>query len=256
MSSIKSSSPDVAALIPILRKVVDLCRKLELPKEAAVFARLARRFEKKPPPWERAETQALNAFCHGLTILAIWTKLGRNKRPFDRICREFYDYVIPREPSKKAAKRRHNWKAIKKSKTFWELTGESELHAVTIPNSPRAGRPTTVRLTLSNPYGPLDKVEFLVRVGNPNDDPTDEEDSDSAPGWVQAQLVEEIVYVDGEEKLRSKTQKSFKGETPWDGTYDAKLVLPPGQRSIEIKIVSRHRELRSMVLSDWNVPIK
>jgi hypothetical protein len=83
-----------------------------------------------------------------------------------------------------------------------------------------------------------------------------QEDLDSASDWVQARLVEELVSVDGEEKLRSEAQEPFEDETPWEGTYDAQLALAAGRHSIEIKIVSRHPDLlRSLVLTGWDITV-
>jgi hypothetical protein len=144
-------------------------------------------------------------------------------------------------------------KVARNSKNFWELDGESELHAATVPDPPEAATATTVRVTLSNPYGPVDDVEVFVRVGNP-DKPTAQGDLDSAKDWFEAPLVEELVNVDGEEMVRSREMEPFEDETPWEGTYEAHLVLPPGRRSIEIKVLSHNSELlRSVVLSDWDI---
>jgi hypothetical protein len=135
----------------------------------------------------------------------------------------------------------------------WQLDGESDLNAATIPDPPTAGAATTVRLTHSNQYGPFDDADLFVRIGDP-DNPTEQDDLDSASDWVQAKLVEELVYVDGEEMLRSEAEEPFEDETPWDGTYEAQLVLPPGRCSIEIKIVSRQPDvMRSLVLADWEI---
>ncbi len=117
------------------------------------------------------------------------------------------------------------------------------------------GNDKTVRLTHSNSYGPFDDVEFFVRVGNP-DEPTNENDLDSATDWVKARLVEELVVIGDEEMLRSEAEEPFEDETPWEATYEAQLIIPGGQHSIEIKIVSRHPELlSSRVLADWEIPI-
>jgi hypothetical protein len=146
-----------------------------------------------------------------------------------------------------------NRKAIRDSETFWQLDGESDLHAVTIPDPPKSGAVTTVRLTHSNTYGPFDEAEFFVRVGDPGK-PTGQDDLDSASDWVQARLVEELVTVDDEEMLRSEAQEPFEDETPWEGTYDAPLAIPAGRCSIEIKIISRNPELlRSLVLTGWDI---
>jgi len=147
-------------------------------------------------------------------------------------------------------------KAVRDSETFWQLQGESDLYAATIPDPPKPGVPTTVRLTHSNLYGPFDEADFFVRIGNP-DKPTAPQDLDSARDWVPARLVEELVNVDGEEMLRSEAEEPFEQETPWEGTYEAPLVLPAGRHSIEIKIISRHPELLySMVLADWEMKVR
>ena len=147
-------------------------------------------------------------------------------------------------------------KAIRDSETFWQLEGESELYAATIPDPPKAGSAVTVRLTHSNIYGPFDDAEFFVRVGDPKN-PTGEDDLDSASDWVQAKLVEELVTVDGKEMLRSEADEPFEEETPWEGTYDAQIVIPAGKRSIEIKVVSGNQELlSSTVLADWEISVR
>jgi hypothetical protein len=148
-----------------------------------------------------------------------------------------------------------NRKVIRDSETFWQLEGESDLYAVTIPDPPKAGVATTVRLTHSNSYGPFDDAVFFVRIGDP-DKPTEHEDLDSATDWVQAHLVEELVTVEGEEVLRSEAHEPFEDETPWEGTYDAQLVIPAGRRSIEVKVVSRHPDLlASRVLTGWDISV-
>lgn len=147
-------------------------------------------------------------------------------------------------------------KAVRDSENFWQLQGESDLYTLTIPDPPKAGTPTIIRLTHSNTYGPVDEVDFYVRIGDPNN-PTDQADLDSSPDWVKARLIEELVYVDDEEILRSEAQEPFEDETPWEGTYEAQLTIPPGQHSIEIKIISRIPELlTSTVLSDWNITVR
>jgi hypothetical protein len=127
--------------------------------------------------------------------------------------------------------------------------------AITIPDRPKAGVVATVRLTHSNSYGPFDGAEFFVRVGDP-DKPTGDDDLNSATDWIQARLVEELVTVDDEEMLRSEAQEPFEDETPWEGTYDAQLVIPAGQHSIEVKILSPHPELlASRVLTGWDITV-
>src|SRR5436190_21402994 len=91
-------------------------------------------------------------------------------------------------------------KAVRDSENFWQLEGESEIHAATIPDPPKAGKPTTVRLTHSNSYGPFENADLFVRLGDP-ENPTEQDDLDSAKDWSKAKLVEELVFVDGEEML-------------------------------------------------------
>src|SRR5262245_4800468 len=135
----------------------------------------------------------------------------------------------------------NNRKAVRDSETFWQLDGESELYAAVIPDPPQAGRAATVRLTHSNSYGPMDEADFFVRVGDP-DEPTEQTDLDSHDDWTPARLVEELVNVGDEEILRAEADEPFEDETPWEGTYEAELTIPPGRCSIEIKIVSREPE--------------
>ena len=130
------------------------------------------------------------------------------------------------------------------------------MSAATIPDPPKAGGATTVRLTHSNSYGPFDEAEFFVRLGDPGK-PTDGDDLDSHDDWVPTELVEELVTIDDEEMLRSQAEEPFEDETPWEGTYEADLVIPAGKHSIEIKIVSENPDvLRSMVLTGWEVAVK
>jgi hypothetical protein len=148
-----------------------------------------------------------------------------------------------------------NKKVIRDSETFWQLEGESELYAIIIPDPVKPGVASTVRFTHSNSFGPFDEAEIFVRVGDP-DKPSDQDDLDSATDWVPARLVEELVTIDDEEMLRSEAEEPFEDETPWDGTYDAELVIPMGRRSIEIKIVSKHPELlASQVLTGWDITV-
>jgi hypothetical protein len=137
------------------------------------------------------------------------------------------------------------------TKLSWELGCESTIFCESIPNPPQSGEETLVKITHSNVYGPIDDVEFYLRVGNP-DKPTGFDDLDSAADWVRTELVEEIVMVDDVEMHRSKANEPFgqEEEVPWDGTFEAQIVFPAGKNSIEIK-VSSHGMIQSGVISDW-----
>ena len=148
-----------------------------------------------------------------------------------------------------------HWKAVRDTETFWQLEGESDLHVATIPDPPKPGALTVIRLTHSNSYGPFDDAQLFVRLGDPKN-PTMQGDLDSAKDWTKAKLVEELVFVDDEEMPRADADEPFEDETPWDGTYEAQLVIPEGFHSIEIKIVSGQPDLlRSMVLTGWEVSV-
>jgi hypothetical protein len=147
-------------------------------------------------------------------------------------------------------------KVVRDSETFWQLEGESDLFAISIPDPPKPGVATIVRLTHSNSYGPFDALDFFVRVGDPAK-PTKQDDLDSASDWVPTRLVEELVIVGDEEMLRSEAEEPFEDETPWEGTYEAHLVIPAGKHSIEIKIISHRPDLHhSMVLNGWDVSVR
>jgi hypothetical protein len=155
----------------------------------------------------------------------------------------------------KSAAKASTPKAVRDSEAFWELPGESELRAATMPEEPQANKQATVRLTHANPYGPFDEAKFFVRVGDP-EKPTDQDNPDAATDWVQCKLVEELVHVDGQEMPRAKAKEPFEDETLWEGTYEAKLKMPAEPCSIEIKVVSHHSELPYVVvLSDWQISV-
>ena len=259
MSAHQSDLPNTAALLNLLSQVSELCRKLGLPKDAATFDGFIARFQMEKPTYDALRDEVYHAI-NGIAGLRIVSKLKDDHSEYRRLQLAFGEIAFPgnrekHEQIEKTKMDRRSRMAIRNSETFWQLDGESDLYAVTIPEQPKAGADTTVRLTHSNSYGPFDDAKFFVRVGNP-DKPTDQGDLNSETDWVQARLVEELVTVDDEEMLRSEAQEPFEDETPWEGTYDAQLTIPKGRRSIEIKIVSQHPELlRSLVLTGWNITV-
>jgi len=60
-----------------------------------------------------------------------------------------------------------NRKVIRDSETFWQLEGESDLCAITIPDPLKPGVAARVRLTHSNSYGPFDDADFLSESETP-----------------------------------------------------------------------------------------
>ena len=155
------------------------------------------------------------------------------------------------------SKKKQTWKAIEKSKVFWQLRGESELHGALLPGRPRANELTVARLTHTNTYGPLTDIEFFVRIGKP-DVRTPANDLDSTKDWVPAVLVEQIVWL-GDRRVPLEDAGDISGsETPWWGTYDASLSFPTGTHTIEIKILSKDPQLLpSIVLSGgWQINVQ
>jgi hypothetical protein len=261
MSAHQSKSPDTVALLTLLGQASELCRRLELPNDAATFDGFIVRFKKEPPTYDTLHGEVYHAI-NGVAALRIIAKLKDDYSDYRHLQLAFSEIAFPgnRETHKKiekTKKERRSRKAIRDSETCWQLEGESDLYVGTLPDPPKSGAATTVRLTHSNSYGPIDEAEFFVRVGD-SDKPTDQSDLDSASDWVKAHLIEEIVTVDDKEMLRSEARpESFEDEVPWEGTYDAELVIPAGRHSIEIKIVSQHPELlRSLVLTGWDVEVR
>jgi hypothetical protein len=145
-------------------------------------------------------------------------------------------------------------KMVSDSPNFWELPSESELQAVTIPESPTSKSPTTVRITHGNSYGPVDETELFVRLGDA-DNATDQDDVGSHSDWAPAKLVEELVYIDDDYIPRAQADEPLEDETQWCATYEAQLQLPPGKQLIEIKLLSHNDVFPSLVLSDWEVDV-
>jgi hypothetical protein len=266
MSERQSKSPNIDAVLAVLGHASELCRGLDLPDDAATFDGFIARYQLSPPTYETLRDEVYHAI-NGITGLRIISKLKDDYSEYNRLQRAFSDVAFPghreeyerikqRKIERKLERKRKGRKAVMESDKSWQLEGESDLHVVTIPARPKAGVAATVRLTHSNSDFPFDELEFFVRIGDP-DEPTEQDDLDTADDWVPARLVEELVFVDDQEILRSEARKPFKGITPWWGTYDAKLTFPRGRHSIEIKIVSQRPELHvSAVLSDWQVEVR
>jgi hypothetical protein len=260
MSKSPAKSPNNAALLAALRDAIRLCQSLDLPKETALFQGFVDRFKKEKPTFA-----ILNDEFNRAWNLAKLSILARSKdwSQFKKVDLALLDVMSPgwreklkRIDQQKKQRKLSDKKAVMQSGVFWQLDGESDLRAITIPAAPKVNAATTVRLTHSNSDYPFDEAEFFVRLGNP-DNPTEQDDLDSAGDWVQARLVEELVFVDDKEILRSQANEPFKGLTPWWGTYDAELRIPRGRHSIEIKIVSHRLDvLSSGVVADWHIEVR
>jgi hypothetical protein len=144
------------------------------------------------------------------------------------------------------------WRRVEESKVYYQLTGESVVRAVSIPDPPSSKTPTVVRVTHFNSLGRVDSDVF-VRLGNPKA-PLAWNDFDTVSDWQQASLVEDLLSDDRDGWVpRGKA----KGEgVCWSGTYEAPIRFPKGHHLIEMKIISRAPEVCSIVLSNWKVYVR
>ena len=147
------------------------------------------------------------------------------------------------------------WKQVEPdaAKVNFYLTGESVIHAATIPEPPSSKTSTVVRVSHSNSYGRVDSDVF-VRLGDPKK-PLDVQDFDTVSDWRKAELVEDLLWSDEREEWVLKAKA--KGDTSvWCGTYEAEIQFPKGHHQIELKIISRVPEVCSIVLSNWKVYVR
>jgi hypothetical protein len=239
----------------VLHEAAELCRRLDLPKQVALFEGFVERLSKEQPMSVALRDGAYQAL-NGPAGLFIWGKLQDDPTEYNRLQLALGKAAFPKETKQAKPKKSVAWKAVKDSENVWELGGESDLRAVTIPHPPQARAATTIRLTHSNSYGPFDEAEFFVRLGDLYR-PAAQDDLDPEADWVRAALVEELVFLNGQEVLRPEGHEQFEEETPWSGTYEARVSLPGGRQRIEIKVVSHVPELlRSVVLADWEVNVQ
>src|SRR5436190_1787634 len=120
---------------------------------------------------------------------------------------------------------RGQWKRVEEAKVYYQLTGESDVQAVSIPDPPASAKIATVRVTHQNALGRVDSDVF-VRLGNPKA-PLEWDDFNSVSDWKPAVLVEDLVEDDeGGWRLRGKA----KGEgLYWSGTYEVQMPFPKGR---------------------------
>jgi hypothetical protein len=79
------------------------------------------------------------------------------------------------------------WKRVEESKIYYQLTGESVVQAVSIPEPPNSKTSTVIRVTHQNSIGRVDSDVF-VRLGNPKA-PLKWNAFDTVSDWQQASLV-------------------------------------------------------------------
>ena len=81
------------------------------------------------------------------------------------------------------------------------------------------------------------------------------QDFDTVSDWQKAKLVEDLTwdYERDDWILRGKGKGAG---SYWAGTYEAKVEFPKGHHQIELKVLSRVPEVRSIVLSNWKVYVR
>src|SRR5262249_37835488 len=137
---------------------------------------------------------AATRFDMALLLDELEASLGHKPRTWETI--KLPGEEGPPWPAHQAApEEKKKWKRVEGSKVYYQLTGESVVQAVLIPDPPSTKKPATVRVTHQNSLGRVDSDVF-VRLGNPKA-PLEWDDFDSASDWQQAALVEDLLD-DGE----------------------------------------------------------
>lgn len=67
--------------------------------------------------------------------------------------------------------------------------------------------------------------------------------------WIDPDLVEEFVDVDGHIRLRTRGE-TFDDETPWSATWEATLSLAAGEHCMELSLASPSEGIRDAMLFD------
>lgn len=140
---------------------------------------------------------------------------------------------------------------------IWYLEGESTLAAITVPEKPAPSTNSLVRMSHVNIYGPVEFIEFYVRMGDPQN-PTADDAINVHSDWIKLELVEELLS-DEEEVDRWVLRSDYTNgidqydEIPWAGTFETTVNFSQGLNSIEIKVISTDPKFHSFVLTGWHV---
>ena len=105
----------------------------------------------------------------------------------------------------------------------------------------------------ANPYGPVDS-DIFVRLGNPKK-PLGVKDFDTVSDWKKAKLIEDLSWNDAIDDWKPRGRAKGVGSY-WMGTYEVAIRFPKGRHQIELKIISRVKEVCSIVLSNWKVNVR
>src|SRR5215471_13742593 len=133
--------PDAAAMAGVLREAAELCRRLDLPKQAALFDGFVGRLLKEQPISVALRDEAYQAL-NGPAGLFIWGKLQDDPSEYNRLQLALGRAAFPRSDKKPERKEPREWQAVRDSGVVWELEGESDLRAVTFPHPPTANGDT------------------------------------------------------------------------------------------------------------------
>ena len=122
MSARRPNSPDTVALLTLLDQVSELCRSLDLPKDAALFDEFIIRFQKERPTYEVLRDEIYHAI-NGITGLRIISKSKDDHSEYRRLQLAFSEIAFPyiREKFEEIQKRKRDRisrKAIRDSDTF------------------------------------------------------------------------------------------------------------------------------------------
>ena len=150
-------------------------------------------------------------------------------------------------------------KAVLKSKNYWELGGETTVLTKAVK---RAGK-NTITITISNSYGPIDKLKAYVVIGEDNSSKSTLELNPCFP-WVSISKVEDIVLIDNDYYKSNGGQLSDNPceEIPWWRTFKMSYDLPEEEHNINIMIIDETEfsetgepfdVYNSGIITDWVV---
>lgn len=97
--------PDTAAVLPLLSQATELCRRLDLPKDADIFESYIARFRHESPIFEASRDEVSSAI-NGIAGLRIINKLGDDYSEYSRLQMAFSKVLFPEIHEPKNQRRR------------------------------------------------------------------------------------------------------------------------------------------------------